>query len=182
MAPTVSVELYLPSVNLSEYDCVITGGEYLRVDMDVHPREAENRGRYSDPPTWWRWRQEFPPHVSIFRIIERSRTVDAIADMRPSEGEGESLGQAAVFLETHVPGRDVRYARGLPDDITELVKRHLAPAAQDRKDHITISVRSLEQEAEHEPETTTEPNPFKLTSTAVRTERRNSGGHLYAQR
>lgn len=162
VAPTVSIELYLPSVDLSEYDCVITAGEYLRVDTDTHPREEEYRGRYTDPPTWWRWRQEFPPHVSIFRILDGSRNVDAIADMRPSEGEGESVGHAVVFLETHVPGRYVRYAQGLPDEIAELVKRHLAPAAQGRKDHITVSARSLEQRAEDEPATTTEPNPFEL--------------------
>jgi hypothetical protein len=155
VAPTVPVELYLPRVDLSEYDCVITGGEYLRVYTDAHPREEEYSG-YTDPPTWWCWRQEFPPHVSIFRILDGSRNVDAIADMWPSEGQGESVGGVVVFLETHVPGRYVRYAQGLPEEITELVKRHLAPAAQNRKDHITISVRRLEQEAEDETATTAE--------------------------
>lgn len=162
LAPTVSVELYLPSVDLSEYDCVITGGEYLRIDTDTHPRDEEYRGRYTDPPTWWRWRQEFPTHVSIFRILDPSGNVEAIADMRPSDGEGESGGHAVVFLETHVPGKYVRYAQGLPDEITELVKRYLAPAAQDRKHHVTIGVRGLDPQAEDETATTTEPNQFDL--------------------
>lgn len=160
VAPTVAVELYPARLDLSEYDCVITGDEYLRVGTDTHPGEEES-GRYADLPTWWKWRQEFPPHLSIFRILNRSRALEDFADMRPSEGEGESLGHEVVYLKNHVPGKYVRYAQGLPDEISELVKRHLAPAAQDRADHITISVRSLKQ-AEDELATPSERDSFDL--------------------
>ncbi|HEX8095072.1 hypothetical protein [Jatrophihabitans sp.] len=161
VAPTVSVELYLPNVDLSEYDCVITGDKYFRVDRDTHPRDEEYRGHYTDPPTWWKWRQEFPPHVSIFRILDGSRKLYPIADMRPCEGEGESFGHEFVYLKDHVPGRYVRYAQGLPDEISELVKRYLAPAAQDRADHITISVCNPKQ-AEDEPAAPSERDSFEL--------------------
>jgi hypothetical protein len=161
VAPTVSVELYLPNVDLSEYDCVITGDNYFRVEPDTHPRDEEYRGHYIDPPTWWKWRQAFPPHLSIFRILDGSRKLYPIADMRPCEGEGESFGHEVVYLEDHVPGRYVRYAQGLPDEISELVKRHLAPAAQDRADHITIGVRCPKQ-AEDKPAAASGRDSFEL--------------------
>lgn len=141
VAPTVTVELYLPNVDLSEYDCVITGDDYLQVEPDTHPQEEQYHGGYADPPLWWKWRQKFPAHISIFRILMDLQSVGPLADLKPSEGAGESLGHEAIYLDSHVPGRHIRYAQGLPAELTELVKRHLAPAAQVRKDHITMSVR-----------------------------------------
>lgn len=149
VAPTVLVESYPSTVDLSEYDCVITGDEFLRIESAEHPRAEDYQGRYADPPPWWKWRQDFPPHMSIFRILDdSSQKLDAIADMKPAEGEGDSIGDAVVYLDDRVPGRHIRYAQGLPDDIAELVKRHLAPAAQARQHHITISVRYAESSAE----------------------------------
>lgn len=161
VAPTVVVVPYVPTVDLSEFDCVITGDEYAHTGLEPHPREAEYLGRYDDPPMWWKWRQEFPPHISVLRILDDSKRLDPIADLLPPEGEGEHIAYEVVYLEQHVPGKHVRYADGLPEEIRELVKRYLAPAAQARTEHITIDVRRPDQ-AENEPEPPAGAPSFRL--------------------
>jgi hypothetical protein len=161
VAPTVVVVPYVAKVDLSEFDCVITADDYVRVYTDVHPRDAEYTARYTDPPLWWKWQQEFPPHLSIFRVLESSQKDGEIADLLPPEGEGEYIAHEAIYVEQHVPGTHVRYADGLPEEIRELVKRHLVPAAQARSEHMTIDVRRPKQ-ADEEPGRPEDARSFHL--------------------
>ena len=163
VAPTVEVADDLDMLDLSEYDCAITSEEYLRITTGRHPAESDYHRRNETPPTWVEWRQVFPPHISVFRILNRSRPLEFIADMSPAEGEGEVLGNDAVILNDSVPGRHVRYAHGLPDHLGDLAKLHLAAAAKKRKNHLTISSKPRLR-GEDEPELTPpiEENSFTL--------------------
>ena len=161
VAPTVTVALYLPSIDLSEYDCVITGDEYLHLEEETHPRAAEHLYRYKEPPTRWKWWQKFPPHMPIFRILDGSQKTNPVVDMLPAQGQGEDLNHEIVYVQNYVPGTHVRYAQGLPADISELVKRHLVARAQAREHHITITVREV-QPAEGETEPPADASSFVL--------------------
>lgn len=135
VAPTVETARWAEEVNLHEYDAVVTGRTFTTIDSETHP-DAAQRWDSESLPTWWKWTQDLPTHVSVLYLPSVSK--EELIDFVPVEGEGEDFPDVALLSTTRVVGTHVTYVQGLPGHLDDMVKRHAAPRAQQRDDHVTF--------------------------------------------
>ena len=141
VAPTVATAEWAGQVDLHEYDAVVTGRTFTSLESQTHP-DADGSWGSKSLPTWSKWTQDLPPHISVFYVP--SGSTENLIDFVPAEGEGESFPDVVLWSESRVVGTHVTYVHGLPGHMDELVKRHAAPRAQQRDDHVTFSRRVAE--------------------------------------
>jgi len=138
IAPTVRYSQSIDRVDLSEFDCVITDATYAYLRQIDHSDSDDGFRRTVEPPTYWKWEQSFPPHISIIYIHTASGNSSEVLDFSPPKGESEDIPSNAILADVASFGSYVTYVSNLPGHIDDLVKRYMAPKAQQREQHITF--------------------------------------------
>lgn len=129
--PTVSVAPWLPGEhNLNEWDCLITTDGPARFES----RTVQD-SPYDEPYSLYTWKQQYPDHLCILRIVKPSES-DMLDFDPPEATEQRMLPTAALVCQADLTGKHLRKAEGLPESLAALVMRDLVPVVKGRTKHL----------------------------------------------
>lgn len=132
--PTLRLIASLNEVNLSEWDVLITRLAPISNGMGIGSA-AEGA---TEPRGLFAWDQLYPEHLCLlFVMVEESYGRAQAIDAFPSRGPG--VPQVVLVQRDRIVGNHIRESTGLPDGLSDLVKRVMVPAVKRRERHSSIT-------------------------------------------